>query len=75
MTGSKGEIMAFTAVPDKSFYDQLPRASPTDDRPGKRPNDADFAEHLRTYRGFVKGVMLFAGHVLLVLILLYYFLM
>jgi hypothetical protein len=31
--------------------------------------DADYAEHLRTYRYFV----LFAAHALLILLLLYYF--
>ncbi|HVX37808.1 MAG TPA: aa3-type cytochrome c oxidase subunit IV [Hyphomicrobium sp.] len=53
----------------------LSGASFTNDRPGGRPADAEFREHLSTYRGFVKGVMLFAGHALAILILLYYFLM
>jgi hypothetical protein len=35
--------------------------------------DADYAEHLRTYRYFVKGTVLFAVHALLTLLLLYYF--
>jgi len=30
----------------------------------------DFAEHERTYRAFVRGVLLFAAHVLAVLLLL-----
>ena len=30
----------------------------------------DWAEHERTYRGFVKGVLLFAAHVLVVLLVL-----
>ena len=30
----------------------------------------DWAEHERTYRGFVKGVLLFAAHILVVLLLL-----
>jgi hypothetical protein len=30
----------------------------------------DWAEHERTYRGFVKGVVLFAAHVLVILLIL-----
>lgn len=30
----------------------------------------DWAEHERTYRGFVKGVVLFAAHVLAILLIL-----
>jgi hypothetical protein len=42
---------------------------------GARPHDNpafadDYAEHERTYRLFVKGVALFAAHVLAILILL-----
>ena len=36
--------------------------------------DIDYEEHERTYRGFVKGVLLFTAHVLLILALLAYFL-
>ena len=36
--------------------------------------DIDYEEHVRTYRGFVNGVALFAASVLLVLALLAYFL-
>jgi hypothetical protein len=32
-------------------------------------------DHLQTYRGFVRGVTIFAVHALAILILLYYFLM
>jgi hypothetical protein len=35
--------------------------------------EAEYSEHLRTYRGFVKGVVLFAAHALVILLLLYYF--
>jgi hypothetical protein len=35
--------------------------------------DAEYAEHVRTYRGFVSGTALFAAHALLILLLLYYF--
>lgn len=30
----------------------------------------DWAEHERTYRGFVKGVLLFAAHVFVILLIL-----
>lgn len=30
----------------------------------------DWAEHQRTYRGFVKGVFIFAAHVLVILLVL-----
>jgi hypothetical protein len=30
----------------------------------------DWAEHQRTYRGFVKGVLIFAAHVLAILLIL-----
>ena len=30
----------------------------------------DWAEHERTYRGFVKGVLIFAAHVFLILLIL-----
>ena len=30
----------------------------------------DWAEHERTYRGFVKGVLIFAAHVLVIMLLL-----
>ncbi|AGK58542.1 hypothetical protein HYPDE_34353 [Hyphomicrobium denitrificans 1NES1] len=61
--------MAHSLAHDDAF------APTAQDRAGGRPRDADFREHLSTYRGFVKGVMLFAGHALAILILLYYFLM
>jgi len=38
------------------------------DQPSSKTND--WAEHERTYRGFVKGVFIFAAHVLLVLLIL-----
>lgn len=34
----------------------------------------DYAEHQRTYRGFVRGVVLFVAHVLVILALMAYFL-
>jgi hypothetical protein len=34
------------------------------------PSCEDFAEHKQTYRYFVRGVLLFAAHVLLILLLL-----
>jgi hypothetical protein len=37
-------------------------------------SETDFADHVRTYRAFVKYATLFAAHVLLVLALLAYFL-
>ena len=52
----------------------LSSAASADDWAGGRPADAEFREHLSTYRGFVRGMMLFAGHALAILILLYYFL-
>ena len=52
----------------------LSSAAAADDWPGRKPTDAEFWEHLSTYRGFVRGMMLFAGHALAILILLYYFL-
>lgn len=52
----------------------LSSAAAADDWPGRKPTDAEFREHLSTYRGFVRGMMLFAGHALAILILLYYFL-
>jgi hypothetical protein len=45
------------------------------DLPRGAPGDTNFQDHLRTYRGFVKGVRLFAAHALVILLLLYYFLM
>jgi aa3 type cytochrome c oxidase subunit IV len=30
----------------------------------------DWAEHQRTYKGFVRGVLLFAAHVLVILLIL-----
>jgi hypothetical protein len=36
-------------------------------------SDAEYAEHVRTHRGFVTGTVLFAAHALLILLLLYYF--
>lgn len=64
--------MAYTAARDKNFHSQT---SETYDRSSGVQTHAEFVEHLRTYRGFVKGVMLFAGHVLAILVLLYLFLM
>lgn len=53
-----------TAFPAESELDRL-----------DRPRDRDFEERLQTYRGFVRGVTLFAAHILVILLLLYYFLM
>lgn len=39
-------------------------------RPTKYAEPKDWAEHERTYKGFVTGVFLFAGHVLVVLLIL-----
>jgi hypothetical protein len=41
----------------------------------KSPNEAsapqdDWVEHERTYKGFVRGVIIFAAHVLVVLLIL-----
>jgi Bacterial aa3 type cytochrome c oxidase subunit IV len=36
-------------------------------------SDVEYGEHVRTYRGFVTGTMLFAAHALLILLLLYFF--
>ena len=38
----------------------LSSAAAADDWPGRKPTDAEFREHLSTYRGFVRGMMLFA---------------
>jgi hypothetical protein len=38
------------------------------DRP--RISQEDWAEHERTYRGFVRGVVLFSAHVVLILLIL-----
>jgi len=35
--------------------------------------DAEYADHARTYRGFVTGTVVFVAHTLLILLLLYYF--
>jgi Bacterial aa3 type cytochrome c oxidase subunit IV len=40
------------------------------DQPIDQPSSTDWAEHERTYRGFVKGVFIFAAHVLLILLVL-----
>jgi len=32
--------------------------------------NADWAEHERTYRGFVKGVVIFSAHVFVILLIL-----
>ena len=45
------------------------------DLPYGVPGDINFQDHLQTYRGFVRGVRLFAAHALVILLLLYYFLM
>lgn len=39
------------------------------------PNAEDFGDHIRTYRGFLKGVGLFVAHLALILILMAYFLL
>jgi Bacterial aa3 type cytochrome c oxidase subunit IV len=38
------------------------------------PREAELAAHLRTYRSFVRGALLFAAHVAVILALLAYFL-
>jgi hypothetical protein len=49
----------------------LPRRGGTMATPTARPTaDDDFQEHARTYRGFVKGAVIFAGHVLAILLLM-----
>lgn len=45
------------------------------DLPRGAPGDTNFQDHLQTYRGFVRGMGLFAAHALVILLLLYYFLM
>ncbi len=40
------------------------------DAKGAPTPEEDWAEHTRTYRGFVKGVLLFAAHALIVLLIL-----
>lgn len=40
------------------------------DAKGTPTPEEDWAEHTRTYRGFVKGVLLFAAHALIVLLIL-----
>ena len=67
--------MVYPAAGDKTFFDGPSHATETADYLGKRMGDAEFVEHLRTYRGFVKGMLLFAGHVLVILMLLAFFLM
>ena len=37
------------------------------------PSDADFADHVETYRSFVKYSFFFAAHALVILALLAYF--
>ena len=39
--------------------------------PGDNP---DYQDHLHTYRGFVRGIFLFAAHVCVVLLLFFWFL-
>jgi hypothetical protein len=41
--------------------------------PDATMSHAEYVDHLRTYRGFVKGTVLFAAHALIILLLLYYF--
>jgi Bacterial aa3 type cytochrome c oxidase subunit IV len=36
-------------------------------------SNAEYADHLHTYRGFLKGTVIFAAHALIILLLLYYF--
>jgi hypothetical protein len=67
--------MTRSAARDDSFHPQTFKSLQNEDLPHGQPGDADFMEHLQTYRGFVKGVMLFAAHALVILLLLYYFLM
>ncbi len=38
------------------------------------PEQAEFAAHVRTYRSFVRGVILFVAHAAVILALLAYFL-
>lgn len=38
-------------------------------------HDADYDEHYKTYSGFVRGVVVFASHCAVILILLAYFLL
>jgi hypothetical protein len=52
---------------------RLPATSSDDYSNGTFEN-VDLEAHLETYRGFVKGIALFAAHILAILILLYYFL-
>jgi hypothetical protein len=67
--------MAYPAVHDQGFFDQPSQTPRASDQFGEHMSNAEFVEHLQTYRGFVKGMMLFAGHILAILILLAYFLM
>jgi hypothetical protein len=42
--------------------------------PDATMSHAEYADHLHTYRGFVKGTVIFAAHaVIILLLLLYYF--
>lgn len=43
--------------------------------PADHLSAADYRDHLSTYHGFVRLMFLSAGHVLAVLLLLYFFLM
>ena len=41
----------------------------------QRSDESDFVEHQRTYKGFVRGVLLFLALVLVTLLLMAYFLL
>jgi hypothetical protein len=55
-------------------YEQTPRSfvDPRNNFPS--PDQAEFAAHIRAYRSFVRGTLLFVAHVAVILALLAYFL-
>jgi hypothetical protein len=55
-------------------YEQTPRSFVESRNAFPAPEQAEFAAHVRTYRSFVHGVILFVVHAGVILALLAYFL-
>jgi len=51
-------------------YQQTPRSYVDPHNEFPPPGEAELAAHLRTYRSFVRGTLLFAAHVAVILALL-----
>jgi hypothetical protein len=55
-------------------YGQTPRSFVDPHNEFPPPDQAEFAAHIRTYRSFLRGTLLFVAHVAVILALLAYFL-